>query len=399
MRMASFNPKVFIRPDGLKRIANVHLIALLEPWREYFHGRGFEFPAHPEQDFPHDDLARILLTYDPEMPLELMNGLYYIDEAASDETLEDLLEWAAEAGITIASDGKATSADIAVQIYLADRTILEARAVKAIAFDKTAFRYYPGREDEGRDLPDVTDDHLARMAEIMNPWFEGKQRGRGTRVFVFRRDSKFWLVIRHGKPMVREGKHEEDGEAGVTFYRPQKHDVVIYDATLDLLGINAESKGEKDLYRQALGDVVFGDARYFGDGDVFTLAPIRNVGPEILNCEDIDGVTRVRLHEVVRVIPGEVSRIDIQKSSDLYRSLGARWQEALQRGRITSAKFGFIFEDSSRERSVHIRLDSARYDQDSDAERVEAWLRERGFFAIERETDVIDENEPALVDA
>ena len=85
--MASFNPKVFVRPDGLKRIANVHLIGLLEPWRDYFHGRGFEFPADPEQDFPHDDLAKILLTYDPDMPLELMNGLYYIDEAASDETL------------------------------------------------------------------------------------------------------------------------------------------------------------------------------------------------------------------------------------------------------------------------------------------------------------------------
>ena len=131
----------------------------------------------------------------------------------------------------------------------------------------------------------------------------------------------------------------------MAFYQPQKHDVVIYDAVLDLLGINAESKGEKDLYRQTLGEVVFGDARYFGDGDVFSLAPIRNVGPDILNCEDIEGVTRVRLLEVVRVIPGDVPRIDIQKSSDLYRAHGTRWQEALQRGRITSAKFGFLFED------------------------------------------------------
>jgi hypothetical protein len=397
--MASFNPKVFVRPDGLKRIANIHLIALLEPWREYFAERNFEFPTHPDQDFPHDDLAKILLTYDPDMPHELMNGLYYIDEAASDETLEDLLERAAEEGIEIAPNAKSTSADIAVQIYLADRTILEDRAVKAIAFDKTAFRYYPGREDNGRDLPTMTDDHLARIAAILDPWFESKHRGRGTRVFLFHRDAKFWLVIRHGKPAVREGKHEENGEAGVAFYQPQKHDVVIYDASLDLLGINAESKGEKDLYRQTLGDVVFGDVRYFGDGDVFTLAPIRSVGPEILNCEDIEGVTRVRLLEVVRIIPGEASRIDIQKSSDLFRSLGARWEEALQRGRITSAKFGFLFEDSSRERSVHIRLDSARYDRDSDSERVESWLRERGFFDIEREMDVIDENEPAVAGA
>lgn len=49
--MASFNPKVFIRPDGLKRIANVHLIDLLEPWREYFAGREFVFPTDPKTSF------------------------------------------------------------------------------------------------------------------------------------------------------------------------------------------------------------------------------------------------------------------------------------------------------------------------------------------------------------
>ena len=56
--MASFNPKVFIRPDGLKRIANVHLIELLEPWRDYFAKRGFVFPTDPADEFPHNDLAK-----------------------------------------------------------------------------------------------------------------------------------------------------------------------------------------------------------------------------------------------------------------------------------------------------------------------------------------------------
>lgn len=397
--MASFNPKVFIRPDGLKRIANVNLIALLEPWREYFAGRHFDFPNDPEQDFPHDGLAKILLTYDPDMPAELMNGLYYIDEAASDETLEWLLERAAEEGIGVSPGGKPTSADVAVQIYLARPSILEARTVKAIAFNKSAFQYYPGRHENGREPPDVSEEHLALMAEIMNPWFDGKLKGRGVHVFVFRKENKFWLVIRHGKLAVREGKHEEDGETGAAFFRPQKHDVVIYDAAVDILGINAETKGEKDLYRQTLGDLVFGKAKYFSDGDVFTLAPIRTIGPPLLKCQDIEGVTRVRLLEVVRVIPGDPPQIDIKRSSHLFQSLGTSWQEALGRGRITSAKFGFLFEDSSRERSVHIRLDSARYDRDSDAERVEAWLNERGFFDIQRETDVIDEDEPAVASA
>lgn len=397
--MASFNPKVFIRPDGLKRIANVHLIDLLDPWRDYFAGREFTFPTDPEEEFPHNDLAKALLSYDPDMPTELMNGLYYIDEAASDETLEWLLERAAEEGIAISPAAKPTTADVAVQIHLARPSILEARTVRAIAFNKSAFQYYPGRNGDGCDLPEVTEAHLAKMTEIMNPWFDERRKGRGVRAFVFRREQKFWLVIRHGKAAVREGKHEEDGESGAAFYRPQKHDVIIYDAVLDLLGINAETKGERDLYRNTLGGVVFNRSNYFGEGEVFTLAPIRTVGPDILKCGDVEGVTRVRLLEVVRVIPGDPPQIDIRRSSHLYQSLGTHWQQALSRGKITSAKFGFLFEDSSRERGVHIRLDSARYDRDSDAERVEAWLRERGFFDINREMDVIDEDEPVLAGA
>ena len=397
--MASFNPKVFIRPDGLKRIANVHLIALLEPWREYFAGREFVFPTDPEEEFPHGDLAGVLLTYDSAMPSELMNGLYYIDEAASDETLEWLLERAAEEGIAISPAAKPTTADVAVQIHLERPGILEARTVRAIAFNKSAFQYYPGRHRDGRELPDVTDAHLARMAEIMNPWFDERMKGRGVRAFVFRREQRFWLVVRHGKAAVREGKHEEDGESGAAFYRPQKHDVLIYDAAPDLLGINAETKGERDLYRNALGQLVFGRANYFVEGDVFTLAPIRTVGPDILKCGDVEGVKRVRLLELVRVIPGDPPQIDIRRSSHLFQSLGKHWAEALSRGKITSAKFGFLFEDSSRERSVHIRLDSARYDQDSDAERVKAWLHARDFFDITREVDVIDADEPTVAGA
>ena len=175
--------------------------------------------------------------------------------------------------------------------------------------------------------------------------------------------------------------------------------MIIYDASLDLLGVNAETKGERDLYRRTLGNLVFGKANYFGEGDVFTLAPIRAVGPNILKWDDIEGLKRVRLLEVVRVIGGDPARIDIKRSSDLFKALGTHWQEALARGKITSAKFGFLFDDSSRERGVHIRLDSARYDRDSDAERVEAWLRERGFFDIQRETDLIDEDESAMAGA
>ena len=97
---------------------------------------------------------------------------------------------------------------------------------------------------------------------------------------------------------------------------------MIYDAQIDLLGINAQSKGEKTLFREVLGEVVFGARDYFEEGNVFDLSPVRALGPELQHCEDLEGIEQVRLLEVVRMIRGEIPRFDIQKSSDLYRALG-----------------------------------------------------------------------------
>jgi hypothetical protein len=399
--MATLKIRVFTNPDGLKRIANVHLIALLDPWRKYFAGRGVEIPTDPGAEFPHHDLASALMSYDENMPVELMNGLFYIDETASNETLDDLIDRGKEESIAIEKHGKSTPADIAVQIWLAKPQLLEERHTKALALQKQAFVYFPGKRRDGLELPQFSQPRLTEMAKRMDRFFEERQRGRGTRIFEFPRpkEKKVWLLVRHGMPMTREGKHEEDGETGVAFYRPQKHDVMIYDAAIDVLGINAQSKGEKTLYGEVLGEVVFGKKGYFGEGNIFTLAPIRNDGPKIQECGDIDGIDQVRLLEVVRVIGGDVTRIDIQKSSDLYRALRENWSTVLKFGRITSAKFGFVFEGSSKQRSVTIRLDSARYDRDSDAEFVEAWLRDKKFYTPTEEEDVIDEDDDAVATA
>lgn len=394
--MATFNPRIFTRPDGLKRIANVHLIALLDPWRVYFAERGLEIPTDPAVEFPHPELAELLMTYDPAMPVDLMNGLYYIDETSSAETLDDLLDRAQEAGIAIESAGKPTAADVAVQIWLADPRLLEERVVRSLAFQKSSFNYFTGALKTKRPLPQVTDGQKAAIASLMDPVFEKKHRGRGTRIFAFPRDNKVWFLVRHGMPMTREGKHEEDGEAGVAFYRPQKHDVLIYDAALDMLGVNAGSKWESKLYREVFGEVLFGDATYFSEGDVFTLAPLRQAGPAVLACGDIGGITRVRLLEVVRVIKGAASRTEKLNSTDLFASFGDAWEQNLRIGRITSAKFGFVFEGSSKQRAATIRLANvARYDRDDDSSMIEEWLQARGFYAAPEE-DIIDEDDPLL---
>lgn len=395
--MASFNPKVFTRPDGLKRIANANLLAFLAPFRTYLAGRGFALPTDPTRDFPHDDLAHLLMQYDEQIPEDLVNGLFYIDEVASNETLEDMLERAQDAGITLNVSGKATTADVATQIWNAKPDLLVERAVRSLAFQKSSFMYFVGKKGSKRALPATPDSTLKTIQTLMDPWFESKQRGKGTRVFAFPRGDKIWLMIRHGMPMIREGKHEDDGSSGVALYRPQKHDVLIYDAAQDVLAVNAESKGARTLYRETIGLVLFGDKEYFGEGELFTLEPIRDDGEACLVSADIDGIDRVRLREVVRVVPGRIPIIEITRASDLFAALGDQADARFKYGTIVSAKFGMRFRWARQERVVSVSKGSARYHRETDAPAVEAWLNARGFYLSETKDDRGDADDEVLV--
>lgn len=394
--MASFDPKVFTRPDGLKRIANDNLINFLLPYTGYLSGRSFTVPTDHSAEFPHDELAKLLMQYDANIPPDLVNGLYYIDEVASNETLEEMMERANDAGITLSIDGKSTPADIATQIWNAKPDLLIERAVRSLAFQKSSFMYFLGKTARKRSLPATPDTQLKMLETEMDPWFESKQRGKGTRVFAFPRTDKVWLLVRHGMPMIREGKHEDDGSPGVAFYRPQKHDVVIYDADQDVLAVNADTKGARTLYREKIGLVLFGDKDYFGDGEIFTLAPIRDDGPDCLLCGDIEGIDRVRLREVVRVLPGRIPITEITRASDLFAALGDHADAKFKYGTIIAAKFGVLFRGARQERVVNLSKGSARYDRDTDAPAVEAWLDARNFYAADKKDDRRDADDGVL---
>lgn len=394
--MASFDPKVFTRPDGLKRITNDNLIAFLEPHRSYLAGRGFSFPTDPALDFPHEDLAKLLMQYDEKIPDNLVNGLYYIDEVASNEPLEEMMDRANNAGITLSVNGKSTAADVATQIWNAKPDLLIERAVRSLAFQKSSFMYFVGKLGRTRKLPATPDVKLKQLETLMDPWFESKQRGKGTRVFAFPRTDKAWLLIRHGMPMIREGKHEDDGSSGVALYRPQKHDVVIYDADQDVLAVNADTKGARTLYRETIGHVLFGDKDYFGEGEIFTLAPIRDDGAACLVSSDIDGIDRVRLREVVRVLPGRIPITEITRASDLFAALEDHADAKFKYGNIIAAKFGVLFRGARQERVVSVSKGSARYDRDTDAPAVEAWLDARGFYASQDKDDRGDADDDVL---
>jgi hypothetical protein len=189
-------------------------------------------------------------------------------------------------------------------------------------------------------------------------------------------------------PMRREGKHQDDGEGGIAFYRPQQHDVLIYDSDTDEIGVNAGTKGERALYLKSFGEGLFGSEDYFDLSERYTLNPLRELGPQSMAHDDIEGIAGVRLVEFGRRWPGRISELEIRKCDDLFKAYGDNWEKRLAGGSFTHATFKFAFKGSKRERSVAIRpANIARYERESDEEVIEAWLKARGFWAIAAEAD------------
>ncbi|MBY4895319.1 hypothetical protein KUL25_21370 [Rhodobacteraceae bacterium N5(2021)] len=395
--MATFNPRVFTNPSRLKEIDPNRLIVFLSTWSDYFIGRGLDLTAADTSDMPFDTIAAILMNPDQAVPESMVNALYYVHETARKEPMDELIERAEAAGLDIDHDEKSTPADVAVQIWLAKPDLLERQHAETVAFNRSNFTYFAGKsikpaESECRIF--ISEAQCREMEALMDPWFESKRRGRGSRVFVFPQENRIWILVRHGQPMRREGEHKEDGKDGIAFYRPQKDDVLIYDAEIDEIGVNAETKGERELYLRTLGMVLFGEDAHFERAERYNLQPLIDNGPAALVCADIPGLSRVRFVEFGRMWDGTCPEYETRRSDDLFETYGGDWAARLSLGRLTYAKFKVAFEGDKKERSVMIRpVNIARYERDADTSLVEAWLKARGFWKLQSEADRDDDFE------
>lgn len=383
--MPAFNPRIFTSPDRLKHISPARLKTFLGQWQDYFEDRGLDIASASTDDMPLSDIAHILMNPDAAVPEDMVNALYYVHETATHEAMEELLDRAEGAGIDLETDYEATAADVAVQIWLAQPTLLQRQHAEMVAFKRLNFMYFAGSRPKKKaaELPTISEVSAKLMQSRMDDWFKAKKRGGNSRLFAFPRGEKVWLLVRHGMPHRREGKHEEDGEGGIAFYQPEVHDVLIYDSQTDEIGVNAGTKGERELYLKTIGEVLFGSEVYFERSERYTLDPLREDGPGALAHEDIEGLAGVRLVEFGRRWPGRIAELEIRKSEDLFKSYGENWEKRLSGGSFTHATFKFAFVGTKRERSVTIRpANIARYERESDAEVIESWLKARGFWSI-----------------
>ena len=376
--MATYDIKRFADADALKRMQQPYLVELLRPFHAYFAKRGLTLPAGDDAEVNHESLAGILLTPDDEMPPELVDTLYYVDEMATQEGMDALLSAAAAAGLAL--DGHLESpADVAVQVWLRNRGLLERKHAEQIILHRRSFEYFQARECPGRELR-PSPDALQAMEATLDSWFDTKKRGRGCRVFAYPREDGVSFLIRHGDPYKREGSLK-GRESSSVYYRPEKHDVVVYRQPLGELRVNADPKGVKDQYRAAFGRHLFGDENYFPGTAKYTLEPLRQEAKGALACTDVEGMEWIKLTEIRYSWGGAYHEIEIRKADDLFAAMEKRGAHIPSGARLSGATFLVKFADAKVARSVSIWPSNlVKYTRDDDGTLIEQWLSRRGFI-------------------
>ena len=321
--MATLAPRRFAEIDRLKIVSPSYLRALLLPHAFYLEARGVPISSAAESEIDLVKLSGVLMNPDENMPHRLVDALYLINEMATDEGMDALIDAARQAGRVLNAGPKATPADVAVEVWLRWPELLNHLHAETLITRPRSFEYFVGRGGAPRTVPPDHPDKRTSLEALLDDWFSVNRRGRGSRVFRFDRDGRVWFLVRHGLPVKREGTLNNRKSDSV-FYRPEKHDVVVFDAKRDELGINAAGRKEKKLYCELFGDHLFGELDYFPSDKKYTLDPLKHDGPSALVCSDVDGIENVTLVELWFFHGGGHSDIEIRKATNVFAVFAAR---------------------------------------------------------------------------
>jgi hypothetical protein len=184
---------------------------------------------------------------------------------------------------------------------------------------------------------------------------------------------------------------KEDQPATI-FYRPQKHDVLVYDPARGELRMNCCSRRERQFFLRAFGIHLFGDEHFFPGTAKYTLAPLVRSGRDCLACADVPGLERVRLKEVEFYFPGAPWQRVLRRADDIFELVEneeVRWPGRVEE--ITRATFEIKFWKTRRPRRLTIvPCNKALYGRDEDSRLLEQWLEARQFLVPNRsETNAV----------
>jgi len=379
--MSTYNLRRFAQPDVLKNIQQDNLITFLKRYEDYLTRRGFSFELNEDNELDFEILCQILMNPTETMDVDFVEALFFIREISDDEHFEELSEQAKANNLNVHKDS--TSTDLALALWLHDPELLKRPHTEVMILKPKSFMYFQSDQKSPDTFALPKAETIRTLEADMNAWFLKNKRVTGCRILPVgaEDEDKTYFLIRHGMPFKREGKIES-GQSKTIFYRPEFHDMNVYDHANNELAIFNKSGAKKEhtMYLDLFSQHLFEQAEYFPGAEKYTLQPLIDNGVDALACADIDGLEDVKPVEIQLQFHGPYNDEQTLRSNDIFASLAAIDREFPTFGTFVSVSFSMKFENAKRPRMVKVRTPNvANFDRKEDFHLIETWLRKRGF--------------------
>jgi len=396
--MTSINIRRYSDPDALKEIAPANLLAMLRGQSLFLSERGIILPdSANDGELDYESLANLFLSPD-DIPKELVESFHLVNQMSNKNSMDHILDQVQTRQLQIEFAIDASPADVAAQLLLKNKALFqELHAERAVAKYRSFIFFVP---QPGREIPPnfMPPTDLSPLEDELNDWYEKHKRGRSARVFWRQKDTEFWFYIRHAEPIKREGcVGMKDNQSGSMIYRPERHDLLVYDAEDGNIRVHADCNKEPEVFRKAFGTHLFGDQNFFPPGlEKYTLDPLKSNGRAALAFDGIEGLLSITLKEIEWYRgAGVLWEREVHKAEDVFSVFEERNFPIPESFNIRQAKFAVMFSDAKRSRTVTIRPSNyLSVGRDDDAISVGKWLAAQGFIV----RDEPDENDDAPMD-
>lgn len=390
--MATLKFKHFSQVDDLKAIHQHSLLAFLKPHEAFFTAKGLVLPTEGAQDFDYQALTSLFISTD-DLPQDLIEALYQVNEMATPEGMQDILERCDGAEVELFLQEDPAPTDVAVQAWLQAPEIFE-RAHNEYQLDRPrSFESFFNPDSQNISPIKVpSPDKLKSMESALTEWFSRRHCGETVTILPFERDGSLWFLIRRGEPIKRQGA-VLDGKSSSVVYRPEKHDVLVYTPALAELRISPVTKKERELYLRVFGKHLFENDQFFSERGKYTLEPLRRDGEDSLVCSDIEGLDDIVLQEV-RIRWGQQHKeFETRRAEDLFAAYKAREMELPKYAPLILAKFKVTFANTKKTRVLVIcppnRINIKRHD---DSTLLDAWMAKRGFILNQKSEGDVEQD-------
>ncbi|MDP2309924.1 MAG: hypothetical protein Q8P18_28155 [Pseudomonadota bacterium] len=326
------------------------------------------------------------------LPAALAEDLERIDELTDERGAAVLLSVALEAGLDLRSLGH-DPIQVATAAFIEHPAVFERAHGRRLVETLRGLTEFPGKA-RGRCGPVDVETLETRLGAH----FDARGRSAHCRITMGTDGARTIFSVAHGC-LVRsdEALADEPTVAGertrplylsehTVRYRPQRRDVVIFDAHTGTLRVRAGDAATLNAYRRGFGELLHGDTEWFGHGQVLTLEPLVRQGQGVER--PTPGLRAVRVVGLVVQYAGERGGTVELRAEEIWPFLAERLRGDLDEGTLLEVTFRVWRVGNSRAAVVRVSTPN-RVEYGCVAEEVfRPFLEARGFLsrAAERST-------------